>query len=723
MPARHRSLHPPRFVVWLRGLLIQLKRGGLMLRRGLAGLLAVFWRFVRIFRLQFGRAVLRGRAFHQKRSAWTLAGVTGTLGILLMILLQLMYSFQTLKAKESPVPKVAGSAPKSPPDTRIDPGLPQGWSKVTARKPIAQIDPFVPEETEAATFAADPVDSSPPSPESKPKLEIEPKPEPESKPEIESEWKTKPEPKIEREPEPKKPLPPSTVKPEPFVDPLDNLPPAGGTPTRSEPLVEPSPMEPPPSKMAPQEFSPQNPIPLEPDPESEPPAEPQPEPPGNVVPEDDRADSAEDGGEREPFVDPLDRLPPSNSVPEATEPIPQKTEREPFVDPLDRLPPSKSVPLDEKPNPEPPSVARESAVPPVDVPTTPPVQMSLDLLRLPADDDERFLQRSARSSSRQDVSRDARSDAWDRHLEMERHDSSLRRSYWEQLSLQEREGLKRELSNASPGAYEESQNAEPQSELALAIEKRLPPKAAAHQPLRYEIVIENRGREMLESVEVDEAVPPKHQLTDVSPAGYFENHLLRWRLKALEPGEKRRLSVEVVPSETGTIETTTNVRPSASVGSVTQIEKQPAVVEQIVAPSPPLRLRRLGYKIVSLDESVLFTNHVENLADAPQRNVTVVETVPAGFRVVEVEDQGIYNREAGTIIWQIAALPAGETAKLGVRLQAEKPGELTSRVTGSASQGNAVPIRARVQAAAIPTGSASSATNCSPCRRPNCCCP
>ena len=354
---------------------------------------------------------------------------------------------------------------------------------------------------------------------------------------------------------------------------------------------------------------------------------------------------------------------------------------------MDNLPPREPDPLNPNPNRRRQSAPLEPAVPATDPPSPPPLDMAIEFLRLPNDDDERFLLKSGTAFSREKLAREIRLDAWDRHLESERQISRPRRSYWDRLSPQDRERLERELSSTPSQNYDQPLDATPEGKLALAIEKRLPPKTSVHEPLTYEIIIENRGREMLESVDVDEAVPPTHQLTGVSPAGYFENHLLRWRLKAVQPGEKRRLSVEVVPSEAGTIETTTTVRPTTTVGSLTQIEKASAPAARREAAAPPIRLRRSGYKTVSLDESIVFTNHVQNLMDSPQQDVKIVETVPAGFRVIEVEDQGIYNPEAGTITWELASLPPGETANLSVRLQAETPGELTSRVKGSTSAG------------------------------------
>ena len=115
---------------------------------------------------------------------------------------------------------------------------------------------------------------------------------------------------------------------------------------------------------------------------------------------------------------------------------------------------------------------------------------------------------------------------------------------------------------------------------------------------------------------------------------------------------------------------------------------------------------------------MVFTNHVQNLSQSTKRDVEIVEEVPAGFRVVHVEDGGIYDQRAGTITWTLASLPPGQTVELGVRLQAESTGELQSRVKGSTSDGVAVPIRARVRVEQNLPGSTAPESS----RRCPCCC-
>ena len=848
----------------LLGLFIQLKRGGLAVRRlffalgrGLAWLVQIpagaVRRLANIGRglgIQSRRAGLRVRRLFNMRTAWTFATAAGTLGIILMMVLQLMYSFQWLGAKESPEhAAVHDESPK----TRIDPGLPQARQQDAEPALIAQIDPFapaqpdhsfdplpveprrfepapnpepnrsIPKPAEPVPFV-DPLDNLPshePDPPAErgadpfsPVPQINPdnsapsefppfdprpaEPDPlENPPPVKPPMQTPPG----REPEPfidpldnlpplspessampMEPQPTPALEPDPFIDPLENLSPpelprpdSGATPdpqpAAPEQIPEPLPMDEPPAPRV--ETPPGIPPQKEPEPFVDPldnlppfgPAEPPPMEPGPAEPEPMLHPFPEQPAaspttppfipprnEPEPFVDPLDNLPPFGPRPVESEPvsppmepgpaepepmlhplpeqpaaspttppvIPPRNEPEPFVDPLDNLPPFGPLPVESDPVRPP---MEEPAAPPM-IPGT-PVELGVGVLRLPKDDEERFLLESG--TVRENLSREVRLDAWDRFVEQRREPLPVR-SYWDRLSREEKQRLEENL-GGPPTRTEYDPGPEPaRTDLNLGVQKHLPPKSTVHEPLKYDIIVENRGQEMIDMVDVDEAVPPTHRLTDVSPAAYFESQLLRWRLKELRPGEQRRLEVEVVPTESGAIETITSVRPMARVSFLTQVEKANTAESQTQVYRSQFRLRRSGYRTMAMSETVLFTNHVQNLSGAMQHDLEIIEQVPAGFRVVEVENEGIYDRVSNTITWQIASLPAGETAKLGVRLEARSTGEVVSRVKGSSREGQAVPIRARVQVhpfraeraiGRAPQAEARGRCSC----RPNCCCP
>jgi hypothetical protein len=642
----------------------------------------------RVSSIQVRRAGLRAQRAVQKPTPWTLASVAGSLGVLLMIVVQVSYSFQS--QDDMPVAPLAKEHPK----TRIDPGFPQGRDSHDEMTALAQVDPFAPAEPNAF-------------PEPMPEEAANTKP-------WSDPWDATPA----RDAVPANPAPPAEE--EPWVDPLDMLPPGMPLESGPDPLAN-FPMPPiesaPPLEPMPSEFPPFDP----PMTQSQEPLDPLPDFPASDI------ESLPPKAEPEPWIDPLDNLPPTGPVPTEQSPpvnpltefpeskpsdIAPEPEPEEFVDPLDNFPPFDPVPQERKPRP----VPVDAVWPPME--TVSPVELGVDFVRMPKDDEERFRQESG-TTPRHGLAPEIQFDDWDRSLTPHQQEPPAQRPYWERISHDEKQRLAAEL---NPGSSERNYDIGPEesrAELTVGLEKHLPPKSTASEPLRYEIVVENRGREMIDAVDVDESVPPTHQLTDVSPAGYFEDNLLRWRLKELRPGEQRRLQVEVVPTAGGAIETTTSVRPSIQVASLTNVARTNTVPDRANAFAPSIRLRRSGYKVIGMDETVLFTNHVQNLSTQTQRDVEIVEEVPIGFRVVQVEDGGVYNQQAGTITWTLAELPQDQTIELGVLLKAEGLGELESRVKASASEGEAVPIRARVQVERIP---ARQSAPQAPCRCPCCCC-
>lgn len=646
----------------------------------------------RVSSIQIRRAGLRAQRAVQKPTPWTWASVTGSLGVLLMIIVQVSYSFQSREETK------AQSLAKAHPKTRIDPGFPQHRDSNDEMLELAQVDPFSP--TEPNPFPEPVPDENP--------TDLKPRTNP---------WDNAPA--LEQNPKVENRAP--QTEEDPWVDPLDTLPPSTA-PLNPEPhpLANfPSPERDPgpPLQYLPNEFPQFDPSATP----SQAPVDPVPNfPPANTdpIPPKDEA---------EPWVDPLDNLPPVEPVPieqrPPVEPAPEfpefkpvsnspRSESEEFIDPLDNLPPFNPVPQDPRPMP----VPMEPAWPPME--SNSPVELGVGFVRLPKDDTERFQYESG-ITSRRGLEQGLPLDEWDRRLQQDRQDSLTPRPYWERLSQAEKARLSEEIQpTASQRDYDIGPE-ESRARLTVGLEKHLPPESTAREPLRYEIVVQNRGREMIDAVEVDESVPPTHQLTDVSPAGFFEDNLLRWRLKELRPGEERRLQVEVVPTESGTIETTTSIRPSIQVASMTNVERTASTPTRSDMLSSPIRLRRSGYRNIGINEAVLFTNHVQNLSTASQNDVEVIEEVPKGFRVVKVEDDGVYDRQTGTITWTLAALPRGETVEFGVVLQAASQGELESRVKGSTSEGEAVPIRARVQAEQLPIRPTAPQT---PCRCPCCCC-
>ncbi|MBW3539614.1 MAG: hypothetical protein KY476_05030 [Planctomycetes bacterium] len=264
----------------------------------------------------------------------------------------------------------------------------------------------------------------------------------------------------------------------------------------------------------------------------------------------------------------------------------------------------------------------------------------------------------------------------------ERHTREAPLPYAAQLSPEERRTLEAEWhSDRVPEA------AESIAVLDLSIERRWPQTPLVHRPWSYEIVVRNQGHMTVPMIAVEEASAAAETVLDVSPRALPDEGRLRWLLRDLDPGTSTTLHVESVTTEGGEQEKTALVRATAAVASRTEI----------VAPEPPLRLRRIGIREPLLGERVRFTNEITNTSDEPLRDVTIVEQVPEGYEILEVADAGRYDRSRREIEWQIPELPAGETALLSVVLAAAEVETLVTVVTARPSDGFEQTMRSTIR--------------------------
>ncbi len=116
------------------------------------------------------------------------------------------------------------------------------------------------------------------------------------------------------------------------------------------------------------------------------------------------------------------------------------------------------------------------------------------------------------------------------------------------------------------------------------IEKLVPRHSNLGEPLHYVLLVENRGEEALDDVSVREHVPDLERIAQVHPPATIVNGELHWALKRLEPGARRRLSIELRPTRVTSVQQTSHVEVTTQVASTTFV---PAPVESPPEPQAP----------------------------------------------------------------------------------------------------------------------------------------
>ncbi len=514
---------------------------------------------------------------------------------------------------------------------------------------------------------------------------------------------------------------------------------------------------------------------------------------------------------RPSIAPPIERLPPERNTTPA---------RVPGSDPLDSLFPS--VPNATPPPPRPVTEPKRATIEPTE-------QFEIHVLALPPGDPATF-ELSSRVHLPDRLTRPTliARDRWERTTGATMEIAAPVRSYRERLSEETRRQLEADLSDGpesdnvpvlTAGNREDHLR---EHELDVSVEKRSPSEVAANLPTHYEIWVHNHGAKPVESVDVDDNVPPTHRVIAVNPPALFDRDTLRWRLRNLRPNELRKLTVELVPTETGTIETFASVKATITVSSSTNVEAQsasnlrpeaipsipstPNVHEVSPEPRPPivrlrldvdapdrlrvgqpcgivftvtnagnqqvegiwlrtslpetlthrigqrleyivgrlaageskeihlapqartvgrlpidtvilvdgeeadvtrrepvvydpgLRLRRKGWREITVGRAVTFTNHVENQTDRELNRIRVEEFVPSGMEVVDVGQGGVYDPISARIVWNLERIPAQQTQTLDVTLRPRDIGSHRSEVSATVGDDSAIPIAARVEA-------------------------
>ncbi len=107
-----------------------------------------------------------------------------------------------------------------------------------------------------------------------------------------------------------------------------------------------------------------------------------------------------------------------------------------------------------------------------------------------------------------------------------------------------------------------------------------------------------------------------------------------------------------------------------------------------------VRVRRPMIEIKSEGPSFRYVNrtgdymiHLTNPGDAAAKNVTVQAQIPAGLQVVAAERRATFNRELGTLTWELLQVEPGSTVSLQYRIKGISEGEQRQQIMTIAEHG------------------------------------
>jgi uncharacterized repeat protein (TIGR01451 family) len=103
--------------------------------------------------------------------------------------------------------------------------------------------------------------------------------------------------------------------------------------------------------------------------------------------------------------------------------------------------------------------------------------------------------------------------------------------------------------------------------------------------------------------------------------------------------------------------------------------------------APKLNLTVTGPGMRYLDRHAVIVFKVTNPGTAPAHHVTIVDRVPAGFKVIAASNGGQHDFVSRTVSWFLGDVPPEQTKEVSLEVVAVSPGEHKTQAVASAARG------------------------------------
>lgn len=177
-----------------------------------------------------------------------------------------------------------------------------------------------------------------------------------------------------------------------------------------------------------------------------------------------------------------------------------------------------------------------------------------------------------------------------------------------------------------------------------------------------ELVVTNSGASAAKNVLVEAYFPRGMKLVGAEPQPTQSGDHLVWEIPALMAGEKRKISVTVVPSQQGDLQISAYVRYTEAAATTLAVRE------------PKLKLEMTGPANVPIGDTVAQEITISNPGTGTADDVSVKITLPPGLE----------HAKGNTLVMPVGSLAAGQSRVIRVALYATAGGKqsIQVRVTG-----------------------------------------
>ena len=202
---------------------------------------------------------------------------------------------------------------------------------------------------------------------------------------------------------------------------------------------------------------------------------------------------------------------------------------------------------------------------------------------------------------------------------------------------------------------------------SVTIEKIAPREIQVNQPADFQLVVKNVGRIAARNVNVFDQIPTGAEFVEsVPPARRGSNGQISWRLESLEPGQEKRIRIQLRPTRQGEIGSVAQVTFSAQASMRTKVTK------------PVLSVSHSTQPRVLIGDPVILDINVKNDGDGPARDVVIQEDLP---------EQLAFSEGFRELEYAIGTLGPGQSRKVRLELKAAQIGKFKNVLVAHAGGG------------------------------------
>lgn len=237
---------------------------------------------------------------------------------------------------------------------------------------------------------------------------------------------------------------------------------------------------------------------------------------------------------------------------------------------------------------------------------------------------------------------------------------------------------KDEVQNNAYVQYEHGQTVKTRiARPSLSLRITAPPTAALPDPIPLRLEVTNTGRMPARNVVLKVELPEGLVYGESKPAVSGSEKPLLWKLGTLQPGETKRVDLQVIPTKAGTY--TNKAEVSADGGAAHKASAEIKVGEA------KLNISKSGPQRRMVNRPTPFHITVGNGGTTAATNVQVSDDVPAGIEFLSASMGGRFER--GLVRWSLGTLRPGEKRSLHLVLRSPRPGNYWNEVSARADRG------------------------------------